>query len=163
MERHMEKTEWLQFSEAENDAIALRALSAAHECIKSAKAYDGDTLAATRDVLSAFSAARAVIRDAVRVADEGAAPGSQYMNPYIEVHHVVATAMHFAGSELDLDVAHPYSMAGSLVLSFARACKALDAYCEVDQALSEDCMFGDGAADDVLKLFASAKPNPKVH
>jgi hypothetical protein len=151
----MDKIEWRQFSDAESDAIAVQALKAAHKCIKRAAAYDGDTVVATRDILSAFSAANAVIRDATRVANEGAAPGTKYHSPYIEVHHVVATAVYFAILGDGLEDVYPDSIAGAVLLSFAHACKALDAQSEAENALQGDYLFGAHHADDVLKLLAS--------
>lgn len=149
----MDKTTCLTFSDAETDAIALQALQAAYKCIKNAAVYDGDARAATRDILLAFKAANAIPWDALDAANESATPGTKYFFPHIDVHHVVATAVHFAGMGVDLEDVDPYSMAGSLLTSFAQACQALDAYANVVSALNGDGLYAASSADDVLKLL----------
>ncbi|AOJ07619.1 hypothetical protein WS71_10060 [Burkholderia mayonis] len=140
-------------SPSENDceAVARTALEVAWKALAQLR-EESDIAAnvATRSILSAFAA----VIDAERTADKefkARNPGRDCHGHHVDAHHIVATALTFADS-LDSSV-HPHSVAGARVLSFAAACKALDAHAAMKDALDEPPgLYGAHSIPDLLKL-----------
>ncbi|WP_186104908.1 hypothetical protein [Burkholderia gladioli] len=149
------KTEWVLPTEDESDAVAHRALAAAHETLKGFSYDDVSVLehgTAVRVVLEACVAARAIVLDADQ-AFRNAHPGQNCHSHNVDVSHVVASAL--ASVCYRLSNIHPHSIAGMHILAFASAMKAMTAASEVF-AQFEESFDQAYSAEDALALRAKA-------
>lgn len=146
--------EWVSPTEDENEAVARAALVAAWKSLTPFR--EGEDVAhnvATKAVLLAFAAALQVTRTA-DAAFKAAHPGRKTHTHFVEIGHVVATALSFAAS-IDEQV-HPYSRAGGQMLAFSSACRALSAFSEIEAALDDGSSIGAYCTLDLLKVVASS-------
>ncbi|NPT38547.1 hypothetical protein [Paraburkholderia xenovorans] len=146
--------EWVSPTDEETEVVARAALKAAW--LSLAAFREGEDVAhnvATKSVLLAFAAALQVKRTA-DAAFEAAHPGHKTHTHFVEIEHVVATALSFVVS-ID-DRVHPHSRAGAQMLAFLSACKALSAFSEIDGALDDGSSFGAYYAIDLLKVVTAS-------
>ncbi|WP_157778249.1 hypothetical protein [Burkholderia thailandensis] len=142
---------WVSPSADDRETAARTALEAAWKALAPLR-EESDIVAnvATKSILSAFAAVIGVERTADKEF-KARNPGRDCHGHYIDAHHIVATALTFVDS-LDPSV-HPHSVGGARLLSFAAACKALDAQVAIDEAFEDPPgLYGARGAQNLLKL-----------
>ncbi|POM13912.1 Uncharacterised protein [Burkholderia cepacia] len=149
---------WLHPSEEDHEVLEHAALKAASEALAPIrKDPDIEPAIAAKTVLAAFAAVLGVAATADNKF-RALNPNHKCHKHYVDEHHIVATAI----ASLDSIVSnfHPYSVSGMRVLSFAVACKALEARAAIQDALEcEPSMFGAHMAPSLLAIADELNAN----
>lgn len=156
----MSDTEWMQFTEEAEDRVARGALQAAGLALLPLRDQeDPEPDEVMKAILTAFQAAKQVESDANR-AFKQANPDKRCLDVHLGIHEIVATALASLGNFYRNDL--PYSTSGYLIVAFAHACKAMDAYNVAIGTLDGQLGAGgvENAKDLLDRLAAPVQPAP---